>query len=148
MKKEDVPQQDGLTEGAREVSYAVDQTGQYLLELSAGWEAKTIALSQAWEEIAEQLRAVIKEIQSGKKSALAYHMVKNQMDLTLLSQYSGVAKWRVKRHLKPAVFSRLNTNVLTIYADLFGISVDELCRVPDEPQASFTELKQSGGEPS
>jgi len=133
MKREDVPQEGSMTAGCREINYAVDDTGQYQLETSLGWEAKSIVLSQAWEEIVDQLRDVIAEIKAGRTSPLAYHMVHRQMDAALLSQYSGVARWRVKRHVKPAVFRRLKDAALRPYAELFGISIDELRTAPDEP---------------
>ncbi|MBW6510510.1 MAG: hypothetical protein K0A93_00130 [Desulfuromonadaceae bacterium] len=143
MKKEDVPQQGGLNAGCREVNYAVDGDGRYTLESSVGWEAKNIALRQAWEAIVEQLAGVIGEINAGKKSALAYHMTKNQMDPALLAQYSGVARWRVKRHLKPAVFAKLKDAALSPYAELFGISVETLRSVPATPDLLLDELDQS-----
>ena len=142
MKKEDVPQQGGLNAGCREVSYAVDGEGRYSLESSVGWEVKNIALRQAWESIAAQLREVIAEIKAGKQSALAYHMVKNLMDQALLYQYSGVARWRLKRHLKPAVFAKLDAAALTPYAELFGVSVEQLRMVPDEPTPPLAEFEQ------
>jgi len=142
MKKEDVPQQGGLNAGCREVNYAVDSDGRYTLATSEGWEAKTIALRQAWEAIDEQLRAVIEEVKAGKKSPLAYHMTKAQMDPTLLAQYSGVARWRVKRHLKPQVFGKLDSATLAPYADLFAVQIEELKRVPDDPDLPQTELDQ------
>lgn len=143
MKKEDVPQQGGLTAGCREVNYAVDDEGSYTLEPSVGWEAKNIALRQAWELIVEQLGAELTEIKAGRRSALGYHMVKNQMDPALLAQYSGVARWRVKRHLKPAVFAKLDVATLSSYAELFGISVEQLQQVPETPDLSLAELDQS-----
>lgn len=143
MNKKDVPQHGGLLSGKREVNYAVDSDGRYTLESSVGWEAKNIALRQAWEAIADQLRDVMAEIKAGKKSPLAYHMVKNQMDPALLCQYSGVARWRVKRHLKPAVFARLDSAALIPYTKLFGVSVDELRILPDELIPPLAELDQS-----
>lgn len=143
MKKEDVPQQGGLNAGCREVNYAVDNDGRYTLAQSDGWEAKNVALRQAWEAIIDQLHDVIAEIRAGKKSTLAYHMVKNQMDPALLSQYSGVARRRVKRHLKPAVFDKLAAAELVPYAELFGVSADKLRTVPDEPDLPLAELDQS-----
>lgn len=145
MKKEDVPQQGGLNAGCREVNYAVDDKGLYGLESSDGWEAKNIALRQAWEAIEFQLREVIAEIKAGKRSALAYHMVRNQMDPVLLSQYSGVARWRVKRHLKPAVFAKLDAVGLKPYAELFSVSIDQLHMVPAEPIPPLTEYDQFEG---
>lgn len=143
MKIEDVPQHGGLTAGNREVSYAVNKNGQYTLEPSVGWEAKNIALRQAWEEIVDQLGEAIKQIEAGRKSALFYHMVKNQMDSSLLAHYSGIARWRVKRHLKPTVFNKLDMASMLVYAELFGISTDQLCMVPDSPDLLLAEIDQS-----
>jgi hypothetical protein len=53
-------------------------------------------------------------------------MAKNQMDLTLLAQYSGMFRWRIRRHLKPAVFCMLKKPLLERYAALFKTTVDEL----------------------
>lgn len=144
MKKEEVPQHGGLTAGCREVNYAVDADGKYSLELSVGWEAKNATLRQAWEAIVEQLHLVLAEISAGHKSPLAYHMVKNQMDVSLLAQYSGFSRWRVKRHLKPQVFERLNSSVLAVYADLFRISITQLQQVPDHPDLRIEEIDTSG----
>lgn len=142
VKKTDVPQEKGLLAGQREVNYAVDNDGNYTLHASVGWDAKTVALKQAWEEIEEQLQEVLETIKAGKKSPLAYHMINNQMDETLLAQYSGIARWRVKRHLKPSVFRKLGTVTLQTYSTLFGISVNELQRVPDNPMPHLQLLEQ------
>ncbi|WP_321366852.1 hypothetical protein [uncultured Desulfuromusa sp.] len=139
MKKEDVPQEFGLNAGCQEVNYAVDAEGRYTLEQSTGWEVKTIALQQAWDAIADQLRQVLVDIDAGKKSSLAYYMVKNQMDTALLAQYSGVSRWRVKRHLKPAIFNKLAADKLAPYAELFGVNVDQLRTVPNHPDQMFNE---------
>jgi hypothetical protein len=139
MKKEDVPQQFGLNAGCQEVNYAVDGDGRYTLAQSAGWEVKTIALQQAWDAIADQLDDVLTQIEAGQKSPLAYYMVKNQMDTTLLSQYSGVSRWRVKRHLKPTIFKKLSASELVPYAELFGVAVDQLRMVPELPEQMLAE---------
>ena len=148
MKKKNVPQQGGLNAGCREINYAVDDNGLYSLESSVGWEAKNIALRQAWEEIVDQLQVVIVEIKAGNKSPLAYHMIKNQMDASLLARYSGVARWRVRRHLKPTVFSRLKDEALTPYTELFSITLEELRFCPDEPDLLFHDQSQAEESPS
>jgi DNA-binding phage protein len=143
MKKEEVPQHGGLTAGCREVNYAIDADGNYSLELSVGWEAKNTTLRQAWAAIVEQLQQVLEEINAGHKSPLAYHMVKNQMDVALLAQYSGFSRWRVKRHLKPQVFNRLSSRVLAVYAALFRISSDQLQQVPERPDLHIEDMDTS-----
>ena len=143
MKKADVPQQSGLMAGCREVNYAVDDDGSYTLAPSSGWEAKNVTLRHAWEAIIEQLEQELAAIRAGRKSPLSYHMVKNQMDPALLAKYSGIPRWRVKRHLKPAVFAKLDRAVLTSYAELFGISIEHLCRVPDVPDLALADFDRS-----
>lgn len=146
MKQKDVPQHGGLNAGNREVNYAVDSDGNYTLTASVGWEAKNVALRQAWEAIIGQLRRELEQVKAGQRSPLSYHMVKNQMNPALLAQYSGIARWRVKRHLKPAVFDKLDDSVLTPYAELFGISVAELRKVPEQPDLSLSDLDSSQGD--
>ena len=141
MRREDVPQQRGMNNGCREVNYAVDGRGQYTLTQSSGWEVKTIALQQAWAAIDEQLRDILGEINAGKMSPLAYHMTKNQMDPALLAQYSGVSRWQVRRHLKPRVFNKLSDAALSPYLDLFGLTIEQLRTVPEQPEILLAELK-------
>jgi len=50
----------------------------------------------------------------------------NQMDLRLLSGYSGYSKRKIKKHLLPSIFKRLDLEVLENYATIFRISVDQL----------------------
>ena len=143
MKKEDVPQQFGLNAGQKEVNYAVDSAGHYTLEQSVGWEVKTIALRQAWGAIVEQLQRELTAIKAGRKSPLAYHMVKNQMDPALLSQYSGISRWRVKRHMKPAVFTRMKAAALAPYAELFNISIEQLRSVPEQSDLELFAVEET-----
>ena len=134
MKVDDVPQDRGMmgdNEDVYEVCYAIGENGQYELIPSAGWEPKNIANEQAWEVIHKQVEDSLEKIEAGQLSPLAYHMAKNQMNVGLLSKYVGIGRWRVKRHLKPAVFKQLNPAVLKRYAEVFGLSVDQLCVVPD-----------------
>ncbi|MFP4346789.1 MAG: hypothetical protein ACOC23_01570 [Thermodesulfobacteriota bacterium] len=131
MKKDEVPQDRGFSDGVREISYAVDENGRYVLVQSRGWEPKTVANDQAWEVIEEDLREQIRLIRSGKRSPLAYHMTRNLMDIGLLSSYADLPRWRVRRHLKPKVFRRLSAELKARYAGIFGITVAQLHEVPE-----------------
>ena len=51
------------------------------------------------------------------------------MDFVILSGYTGIWKWRIKRHLKPSVFNSLPNKVLSKYAKAFEITIDELKQV-------------------
>jgi len=133
MKIEEVPQERGMMpDNIHEVCYALDDDGHYVLTASAGWNPKNIANNQAWEVIEQEIAKALKGIHAGKLSPLAFHMSKNQMNTKLLAQYAGFSRWRVKRHLKPAVFKRLKPAVLEQYSDVFGITVKQLQQFPQK----------------
>ncbi len=130
MKKNEVPQDKGILGHWHEIRYAVDDDGRYVLCPSSGWEPANIANQQAWELIRKQVEEVLKKIEAGELSPLAYHMTKNQMDEGLLAKYAGISCWRVKRHLRPSVFKRLRKSVLERYARVFDIPPEELSTIP------------------
>jgi hypothetical protein len=131
MKVNEVPQNKGMiTDDLREICYAVDENGSYILAQSAGWEPKNIANDQAWTLIEEEVSQTVKKIKAGKLSPLAFHMAKNQMNVSLLSKYVGFNRLRVKLHLKPSVFRKLKPSVLKRYGRVFEIEVEELLKVP------------------
>ncbi|OXG03386.1 hypothetical protein BC749_101606 [Flavobacterium araucananum] len=128
MEKEKVPQDRGnLTKNnLKELLYATDENGDYTTTLSTGWEPKTIALSNSIDEINERIAEAKMQVEIGEVSPVCYYMEVNKMDLTILSSYVGLWKWRVKRHFKPTVFAKLSDAILKKYADAFEISIAEL----------------------
>lgn len=128
MEKENVPQDKGnLTKNnLKELLYATDENGDYTTTLSTGWEPKTIALSNSIDDINERIAEAKQQVEMGKVSPICYYMELNKMDLTILSSYVGMWKWRVKRHFKPSVFAKLGDSTLQKYADAFEISIAEL----------------------
>ena len=126
MREDEVPQDQGIAEGLKEVTYAVDAEGRYKLVPSAGWEPKNISNYQAWEVIGAQVAAARQQVLAGRVSPLAFHMARNQMDIGLLAQYMGLPRWRVWLHLRPWAFRRLTTGQLAAYAAMLRTSVAEL----------------------
>ena len=127
MKKKEVPQDEGLMEGRFEdVCYALDENGNYVAVLSKGWKPKTDAMLQAWEVVHEKVEQVRQDVLAGKVSPIAYFMEKNIMDIRLLADYVDLSKRKVRKHLKPEQFNRLDDNILQRYADIFEISLSEL----------------------
>ncbi len=126
MRKEEVPQDQGIANGLKEVTYAVDDNGAYVMVPSAGWEPKNISNYQAWEVIGEQIETARLQVLDNEVSPLVYHMARNQMDVALLAQYMGIMRWRVKRHLKPQIFKKLHKNLLSRYASLLKVTVEQL----------------------
>jgi len=126
MRKEEVPQDEGIAEGLKEVTYAVDEQGCYVQVPSAGWEPKNISNYQAWEVIADQIEKVRHQVLAGEKSPLAYHMTRNQMDIGLLAQYMDLWRWQVRRHLRPGIFNKIKPPLLEQYAAILKTTVAQL----------------------
>lgn len=139
MKKHDVPQDSGINQGLKEITYAVDENGRYTLVQSVGWDPKTVVNDQAWEIITHDIIEQVKLIKAGKRSPLAFHMVKNLMEPGLLASYAGLPRWRVRRHLKMKVYRKLKPEILSRYAEVFGVSIAQLNEVPDISETKFYE---------
>ncbi len=131
MRKHEVPQDQGILENYREVVYAVDDQDRYVPVPSKGWSAKTEANELAWAGINLQIEKTRRLVLEGKLSPLAYHMELNHMKPGLLGKYAGFSRWSVRRHLKPAVFSKLRPEVLERYATVFKITADRLKTMDD-----------------
>lgn len=129
MKVNDVPQDPKDFKGAddaRKLVYAVDKDGKYTGVNSAGWEAENTATRQVWDDVDEALAETLVQVKAGTISPIAYFMQKSLMDVALLAKYMGKWKWTIKRHMKPATFSKLSPDTLRKYASVFNITVDEL----------------------
>jgi len=131
MKRTEVPQDGGLFDGMHEIQYAVNENGRYVLEKSAGWEAKAVANSQFWRTVEGEVQQSIEDVRKGRLSPLRVYMALHQMDVRLLASHAGLWRWQVRRHLKPRVFAHLKPHLLERYAKVFNVPVDQLVRVPD-----------------
>jgi len=47
-----------------------------------------------------------------------------------LAPAAGFWQWRVRRHLKPAVFAKLPRDILSRYAEAMGLTVEQLKALP------------------
>ena len=127
MKKEDVPQDlSSLGKITTEICYATDESGNYTTQQSRGWDVKISALDVTWENVEKRMKEAKEKMEKGEVSPLLYFMEKNVMDLSILSSYTGFWKWRIRRHLKPGVFSKLSDKALQKYAEVFNSTVEEL----------------------
>ena len=127
MKKEDVPQDlSSLGKITTEICYATDESGKYTTQQSRGWDVKTGALDVTWENVEKRMKEAKEKMERGEVSPLLYFMEKNVMDMAILSSYTGFWKWRIRRHLKPVVFSKLSDKALQKYAEVFNSTVEEL----------------------
>jgi hypothetical protein len=127
MKKEEVPQDlSSLGKITKEVCYATDESGNYVKELSKGWEVKITALDTAWSDIEMRMQTAREKVEKNEASPLLFFMERALMDMSILAGYTGFWKWQIKRHLKPAVFAKLTEKKLQRYADVFNVSIGDL----------------------
>lgn len=134
MKAKDVPQEDSILEGHRRACYAVDDSGHYTVVASKGWEVEKIVNGVAVADLRDELEQVRQRVLAGNTSSLEYHMQRCQMTPAMLAANTGIWTWRVRRHLKPAVFVTLKPELLARYAEALRLAVDQLTRVPTEPE--------------
>lgn len=134
MKTHQVPQDNSPTYyGQQRVLYATDESGRYSPVRSSGWDVEASATQMAVDAIREETRRAWERAKSGESSALEYHMWRQRMDIGLLAQAAGVARWRVRRHMRPTVFEGLSDDLLARYASAMGITVDGLRTLPEQP---------------
>lgn len=134
MDKQSVPQDQSTTyEGLKRLVYAVDENGKYVGVTSSGWEVESFSTELAVAEMIRQRDDAWRRARDGQTSPLEYHMFRNRMDFETLVMTTGIWRWRIRRHFNPKVFVKLDDTMLTRYANVMGISVDSIKRLPDEP---------------
>ncbi len=127
MDDAEVPQEGNSTlGGGRKAIYARGADGQVRLVTSAGWQVEEIVTRQALDSLSAQAEEARRRFTQGLASPLEHHMFRARMDLALLSQTTGLWRWRVRRHFRPEVFARLSGKLLHRYAEAMGITVDAL----------------------
>lgn len=127
MKSSEIPQDPSpLDKFTKEVIYAIDENGNYTKELSRGWQVKADALGISWQDIKTRVEAAKLKFEKGEVSPILFFMEANLMELSILSDYTGFWKCTIKRHMKPSVFAKLSDKKLQIYANVFGVSVEQL----------------------
>ena len=112
--------------------YAQNEKGDYEIVTSAGWNVESVVNAQANREIRDIVEQSRLAAIAGQSSPLEFHMKRRQMTPSMLAANAGIWQWRVKRHLKPAVFKKLNNKVLARYAEALVMTVVELLQVPGE----------------
>jgi hypothetical protein len=127
MRERDVPQEGNTTlAGHRKAVYAVGDDGKLRIVPSRGWEVEETVTRQAVEDLERLAEEARKRARDGQGSALEYHMYRARMDVALLSQTTGLWRWRVRRHLRPGAFERLAPRLKRRYAEALGLPVESL----------------------
>jgi len=133
MKVNEIPQDNIRTLGGhRKLIYAVDENGHYTGAPTTGWEVEEIALLDVLADYDRKAEEARRSALQNQSSPIAYFMYLRRMDVVTLAQAMGLFRWQVKRHLKPAVFRKLDTAILKRYAELFRIPVTALTHFVEE----------------
>jgi len=131
MDVNDVPQEGNRTMGGhRRAMYARDIDGRMVIVPSAGSEVDETVTLQALERIDELSTEARVRVEAGQTSPLEYWMYAQRLDLPQLSQVTGFWQWRIRRHFQPHRFAKLSQDILQRYADVMGISVEQLKKLP------------------
>jgi hypothetical protein len=131
MKVSEVPQEITFYEGYKRACYALNEKGKYVLVPSSGWSAEEVVNGLAVADLEAKLEETRKKVACGLMSPLTYHMERRQMTPEILAKTAGIAGFRVKRHFRPEVFTRLKPSVLKRYAQALAITLQELKSVPE-----------------
>lgn len=135
MRVDEVPQDNSSTyAGHKKLLYARDAKGHYTSVPSSGWEPEARATQDAVALYDTRSMEAHHEVEQGLKSPLYFHMYNCRMDILLLSQLTGLWRWRIKRHFKPHVFASLNNRTMARYAVAMDKTPVELQTLPDKPQ--------------
>jgi hypothetical protein len=130
MRERDVPQEGNSTLGGyRRGVYAVADDGRMQLVTSRGWEVEEIVTRQVLQDFERHAREARERALAGLTSPLEVHMYRGRMDVALLSQITGIWRWRIRRHFRPRVFARLSPALRQRYADALGLSLEALGRI-------------------
>jgi hypothetical protein len=130
MLERDVPQEGNATlDGKRKAVYAVGDDGKLRIVESRGWEVEEVVTRQALAELDRHAQQARERVAAGHSSPLEYHMYRARMDVALLAQATGLWRWRVRRHFRPEIFSRLPRALLQRYADALGMPPEALSKL-------------------
>ncbi|MGH8541499.1 MAG: hypothetical protein ACRETW_13480 [Stenotrophobium sp.] len=131
MKQEEVPQDHiSYYQDGRKAIYALDASGNYTTVASSGWKMEENVTRDAVDEYQRLADEALIRARAGRASPLEYHMYALRMDIPMLAETARTWQWRVRRHLRPAIFARLDDRWLRRYADALGLSVEQLRNLP------------------
>ena len=131
MDVDAVPQEGNRTMGGhRRAMYARGKDGRMVIVPSRGGEVDETVTLQALELIHDMTEEARGRVLAGKTSPLEYWMYAQRLDLPQLSQVTGLWKWRIRRHFRPEIFTKLPEETLQRYAEVMGVTVEQLKRLP------------------
>ena len=116
-------------DGLKRAQYAPNDRGKYVLDTNPSWP-ETVVNGLMVSDIRARIEEAREAVLAGKKSPLYYHMARRQMNPAILARAAGIVLFRVKRHLRPEIFSKLKPSILDRYANALVVTREELKSLP------------------
>jgi len=127
MKVKEVPQDGKQTFGDTTlINYAVDEKGKIVPIQSSGWEVQVLVVNNLANMFDEWAAEAKERVKNNQSSPIEYFMYHFGLDLPTLAQQMGISQRKVKKHMKPEVFEKLDEKILEQYASLFQIDVSTI----------------------
>jgi len=126
MKVKEVPQDGKSWLKTTMVYYAENDEGKYEAVPSTGWDLRYYAgynLQKEFRELTEQARERVKK---NETSPLEYFMYNAYMDPDGLAQFSEIPRRKVKKHLTPKGFEKIDDATLARYAHIMHTDVETI----------------------
>lgn len=120
------PQDEKFYTYNREIFYNFDKEKGFTRANDYQNNSNQVIIKQSWDAAEQRLDEVRQKVLVGILSPVAFFMEKRLLEVPMLAAYMEIGAWRVRRHLKPRVFKKLSQATLKKYADIFGISVEQL----------------------
>jgi hypothetical protein len=126
MKVKEVPQDGKRMLKTTLIHYALDEEGNFEKIQSDGWDPGYYAgfnLQKEFRELSEEAKERVKH---GQSSPLEYFMYKAFLDPIGLAQFTEIPWRKVKKHLKPKGFEKLDEAMLARYAHVLHTDVESI----------------------
>lgn len=112
-----------------EVHYYYDKTGGFGQKVTCHHDVTQELIKAELTLKEDRLEEMRQKVVSGIFSPIAYHMQRCMMDVAALAGYAGLSKRKVRKHLKPSGYAKLDDATRNLYARVFQIDVSELEKI-------------------
>jgi hypothetical protein len=126
MKVKEVPQDGKMLIDSTLLYYAVNDEGNFEKIQSSGWEPGYQAHLNIIGNFKDQAEKARERIKKGQASPLEYFMYNSIQNINDVAQCLGISRRKVKKHLTPRGFEKLDDRMLERYAIVFVTDVDTI----------------------
>lgn len=126
MKVNEVPQDGKRMLKTTLVQYAVNDEGAFEKVPSNGWDTGYYAGYNIQEEFRELAEEAKERVKNGLSSPLEYFMYNANFDPDGLAQFMELSRRKIKKHLTPKGFEKLDDAILARYAHILQTDVETI----------------------